>query len=820
MNSMARSLLAAALSLLTPGLVAAQEPYRTPPADVVAIVDAPPTPLVDVSPDGAWMALAERRAYPTIAQLAEPALGLAGIRFNPRTNGDDQPPSVVALKLIRLEDAREWPVELPANVQLGNPFWSPDGRHLAFTNTVDDGVELWVATVESRQARRLIGPELMAARGSPCQWMPDSRGLLCQLVPADRGASPESPRSPAGPTIQEAGGGQRTPVRTYQNLLQSPFDEKLFEYYFTAQLAVVGLDGARQPLGEPSIFNQVDPSPDGRHVLVSRVQRPYSYLVPVYRFPQEVEVWAHGGRMVHKVASLPLAENVPIGGVPEGPRSISWIPGQSHTLVWSEALDGGDPKAEADYRDRLVRVDPPFNGEPHELTRTALRLYGTRWSEDGRLGLAWTWDRDTRRTQTVVVDLSKREPTSRVIWDRSSEDAYGDPGNPVMKRDDKGQVVLLRSPDKRSIYLSGAGASAEGDRPFVDRFELETGKSQRLWQSEDPYYEWPIDMLDARARRLVTRRESKSEPPNYFVRDLETGSLRALTKIEDPAPQLTRIEKKRIHYARADGVDLTGTLYLPPDYREGERRPTVIWAYPWEFKSADAAGQVRGSENRFTFYRGYSHLFFLTQGYVVLDRASMPVVGEGEEEPNDSFVKQLVMNAQAAVDALVEMGITDPDRVGVGGHSYGAFMTANLLAHSEIFRAGIARSGAYNRSLTPFGFQNERRTFWEAPEIYFAMSPFMHADSINEPLLMLHGEADTNSGTFPIQSRRLFHAVKGLGGTVKLVMYPHEQHGYRGRETVLDALYQQFEWFDRYVKKAPPREPEATMDAAASAGQR
>jgi dipeptidyl aminopeptidase/acylaminoacyl peptidase len=398
----------------------------------------------------------------------------------------------------------------------------------------------------------------------------------------------------------------------------------------------------------------------------------------------------------------------------------------------------------------------------------------------------------------------------------SSEDAYNNPGNPVGTLTERGEYVLLRSADKSSVFLAGSGASPEGDHPFLDRYNLESGATERLWQAQDPYYEWPVEILDAEGRRLLTRRESKTEPPNYFVRDLEDGTTREITQIEDPAPQLTGIEKERIHYTRADGVDLTGTLYLPPDYSEGTRMPTVIWAYPWEFKSADAAGQVRGSENRFTFYRGYSHLFFLTQGYAVLDGASMPVVGEGDEEPNDSFVDQLVMNAQAAVDALVEMGVTDPDRVGVGGHSYGAFMTANLLAHSEIFRAGIARSGAYNRSLTPFGFQNERRTFWEAPEVYFAMSPFMHADSINEPILLLHGEADTNSGTFPIQSRRLYHAVKGLGGTVKLVMYPHEQHGYRSRETVLDALHQQFEWFDRFVKKAAPREAPAATSATQS----
>jgi len=595
--------------------------------------------------------------------------------------------------------------------------------------------------------------------------------------------------------------------------LKSPFDEVLLDYYFTSQLALVDLEGAQQPIGEPAIFRNIDPAPDGGHFLISRVQRPYSYLVPVYLFPQEVEVWGHGGEEVHTIASLPLAEHVPIGGVPEGPRGFRWRPGATHTLVWIEALDGGDPRNEAEFRDRIVISNPPFDGDPIEVTKTELRFYSFAWTEAGSAALIFTWDRRAQWTKVVLADFEPYFTQPKMIWERGMRDAYNDAGRPVLVSNDRGQTVMLQAPDRRSIYLIGSGASPQGDHPFVDRFDPMSGATERLWQSEDPYYEYPLEVLDNEGRRILTRRESKTEPPNYFVRDLQTGEMTALTQIEDPAPQLTGINKRRIEYKRADGLDLSGTLYLPPEYEEGTPLPTVIWAYPWEFKSARDAAQVRGSEHRFTFYRGYSHLFFLTQGYAVLDGASMPVVGEGDEEPNDSFVDQLVMNAQAAVDALVELGVTDPERVGVGGHSYGAFMTANLLAHSDIFRAGIARSGAYNRSLTPFGFQNENRTFWEAPEVYFAMSPFMNAAKINEPMLMLHGEADTNSGTFPIQSQRMFHAVKGLGSTVKLVMYPNEQHGYRARETVLDALYQQFQWFDRWVKNAPPRDDSEATSA-------
>ncbi len=820
MNVITRSLAAATLALLfAVSLASAQEPYQTPPQDVVAIVDAPPTPIVRVSPDNMWMALTDRRAYPSIAQLAEPALGLAGIRFNPRTNGDDQPPLGLAIKLVSIEGGQEWAIELPEDVQLTYPFWSPDGQYLAFTNTTHEGVELWIASTETKEARRLTDARLMAARGSPCQWMPASDGLLCTMIPAGRGAAPEAPRIPVGPTIQEAVGGRRAPVRTYQNLLKSPFDEVLLDYYFTSQLTLIDLEGAEQTIGEPAIFRNIDPAPDGGHFLISRVQRPYSYMVPVYLFPQEVEVWGHGGAEVHKIASLPLAENVPIGGVPEGPRSFRWRPGATHTLVWVEALDGGNPRNEAEYRDRIVIANPPFDGEPTEVVKTELRFYSMTWTELGSAALVFTLDRRAQWTQVVLADFEPYFTGPRVVWDRSMRDAYGDAGRPVLVSNERGQTVMLQAPDGRSIYLTGSGASPQGDHPFLDRFDPMSGETERLWESEDPYYEVAVEILDNAGRRILTRRESKTEPPNYFVRDLQTGAMTALTQIEDPAPQLTGINKRRIEYKRADGLDLSGTLYLPPGYEEGTPLPTVIWAYPWEFKSANDASQIRGSEHRFTFYRGYSHLFFLTQGYAVLDGASMPVVGEGDEEPNDSFVDQLVMNGQAAVDALVELGVTDPHRVGVGGHSYGAFMTANLLAHSDIFRAGIARSGAYNRSLTPFGFQNEERTFWEAPEVYFAMSPFMNAALINEPMMMLHGEADTNSGTFPIQSQRMFHAVKGLGVTAKLVMYPNEQHGYRARETVLDALYQQFQWFDRWVKNAPPREESAATSATGEGSQ-
>jgi dipeptidyl aminopeptidase/acylaminoacyl peptidase len=516
-----------------------------------------------------------------------------------------------------------------------------------------------------------------------------------------------------------------------------------------------------------------------------------------------MEVWNLRGEVVRRVAQLPLAENIPIRGVRAGPRALNWRPDVPATLVWAEALDGGNPKTKVDHQDRVVTLAAPFAGEPVELLRLTKRYAALQWDASG-LALAVEFDRDRRWATTWVVDAARPAVRPRVLWDRSAEDRYGDPGFPLQRQTAAGDAVLQRSGDW--IYLAGNGASPQGDRPFLDRLNLRTQKTERLWRADTIHYEAVVAVLhdNGGGARIVTRRESRTKPPNYFVREIRRGTLRPLTTFKDPAPQLTGIQKRLVTYTRADGVPLSGTLYLPPGYTSGTRLPVVMWAYPTEFASAAAAGQVSAAPNRFNLIRGPSHLFFLTQGYAVLDDPKMPIVGG--DTANNHYVEQLVASARAAVNAVVDLGVADSSRIGVGGHSYGAFMTANLLAHSDLFRAGIARSGAYNRSLTPFGFQNEDRTFWEARSVYLAMSPFVSADSINEPILMTHGEADNNSGTYPIQSERLFAALKGLGGTARLVMLPNEAHGYVGRESVLHTLAEMIEWFDRYVKQAKPRQ--------------
>ncbi len=774
-----------------------QTEYREPPPEIVEILDAPPAPFVSVSPDRQWLALSHRKNMPGIAEQSQPMLRLAGRRINPVTNGLFGPPLITGISLLEVGTGAERPVDLPAGGGWSTPDFSPAGEMFAFERATDSGIELWVADVASAEAHRVVGPRLNGVRGRACEWLPEGGALICLLVPEDRGAVPEMPAAPRGPVVQESE-GRSSPVRTYQDLLKSPFDVALYEHFATARVAVVdAASGAVETLGAAGVFASVEVSPSGNLILVERLSTPFSYLVPDRLFARDVEVWDREGRVVRTVHQIGLGEGIPIGGVYDGPRGHRWMERTDEdVLVFTEALDGGDPRREVPKRDRLVALWAPFEGDGEELIRTDFRFMGLTRGE-GDLAFVTEYDRPSRTLRAWKADLSQRPFATELLWERNSEDRYSDPGVPVMTP--AGDRMVQRD---GWIYLRGAGASDAGDRPFLDRMNVETGETERLFRSGPDSYETVVAMLDDRGRRVLTRYESKTEPPNYHVRDLDSGDRRAITHFVDPAPQLAGVTREFVVYEREDGVKLSGTLYLPPGH-DGGPLPTVVWAYPREYANARTAGQVRGSPHRFSRISGSSHLFFLTQGYAVFDGPTMPIVGG--DTANDTYVEQLVSSAKAAVDLVVSMGIADPNRIGIGGHSYGAFMTANLLAHSNLFQAGIARSGAYNRTLTPFGFQSERRTFWEAPDLYFAMSPFMHAGKINEPMLMIHGAADNNSGTFPVQSERMYHAVKGLGGKTRLVMLPNESHGYRARESVLHALAEMIEWFDRYVKKEVQR---------------
>lgn len=805
--------------------------YAEPSEEVIRILDAPPTPWVVPSPNGRWLLFVEHAAMPRLADLARPMLRLAGLRIDPVLSARHQVSFGLGFVLQAVDPnagpgARsdlgvggrptERRIALPHGRRIRAVGWSHTSQRFACTLVGEEGSELWCAEVGDLRLRP-VARGIQAVFGAGFEWMPDGKGLLYCRIPSTRGPAPETPRLPAGPDVRETF-GTTSPLRTYADLLTSAHDEALFRHHAAAELVLVERPGALEtfgaadtsgaldppaaPIGEPCILTSFDIAPGGELILVTRVTEPFSYSHSVYGFPHSIEVWNLRGERLHVVADVPTAENIPIEGVRVGPRGVSWCPHEDATLVWVEALDGGDPRRSLPHRDRWLEHAWPFRGEAREILRLVHRASHLTWMHDPDRVIAREYDRDRRWTRAGIYRRSDPDAACVVLDDRSQRDRYGDPGAILTRVTPRGRRIVLQ--DGPWIFRAGSGETPAGSRPFLDRQEVGTMKTERLWRAEGDGYESFFALVegeDGRPSAFLSRHESPRDPPNLRLRGLRAESWRAITSFADPTPELRAIQKMLVHYRREDGVDLSGTLYLPADHRQGTRLPVVLWAYPRDFIDADTAGQVHDTPNTFTRIGGASHLFFLTQGYAVLDGASMPIIGD-PATMNDTFIEQSVSSARAAIEKLTAMGVCDPSRVGLGGHSYGAFMTANLLAHSDLFRAGIARSGAYNRTLTPFGFQAERRSLWEARESYLALSPFMQADKIKAPLLLIHGAEDDNPGTFPLQSERLFHAIKGNGGTARYVALPHEGHGYRARESVLHVLHEMFAWFERYVKNA------------------
>ncbi|MCX5789081.1 MAG: prolyl oligopeptidase family serine peptidase [Elusimicrobia bacterium] len=810
------ALIAASILLGSRVPAAAQTAYQKPPKEVLDVLHAPAAPDTVVSPVRDAMILATPVRYPSIAYLAEPMLRLAGVRVIPRTRRPQNAGYWSVFRIVALPGGEERAVELPADAKVGLPAWSADGKRFAFVNLAADSVELWVGDAATARVRRIEGIRLNPFFGRPLQWMPDQKTLLVRAVPGGQGAPPAQDEPPRGPSIQETS-GEKGASSTYEvrDVLKSQKDEELFSYYGMTQFLLVDAEtGRAAALGVPGLYASATPAPGAPLVLVETIHRPFSYLTTHERFPREVDVLGMDGRLVYHAASVPLADRVPIWGVRTGPRDFGWRATEPATLVWFEALDGGDWKTQVPHRDRVLMLKSPFTSAPEEVVRTRDRAETVWWGERGDTALVVSVDLIKHWTQTHAVDFDHPAKPARLIWDMSSDEAYHHPGWPVMKTLPTGARVVLQ--DKDSIYLDGQGASPEGDRPFLDRLDMKTLKAERLFRCDRSSYEEFYAWLDLKAGTFLTRRENPADPPNFFVRALtgrvkapegeatRTAALKPVTHLPDPTPQLRAVTKRLVTYKRADGIDLSFTLYLPPGYKEGTRLPAIVWAYPLDYADPKMAGQVTGSTHTFTTFDWPLHLFPLLEGYAILDNPLMPVVGD-TDRIYDTYMEQLVAGAKAAVDKAVELGVVDRDRIGITGHSHGGLMTVNLLAHSDLFRAGVARSGAYNRSLTAFGFQNERRTLWEAPEVYTKVSPYFHADKIKAPLLLIHGALDVNPGTVPLQSEKLFEAIRGNGGTARLVMLPFESHGYRAMESTEQVLYEMLAWFDKYVKNAPPR---------------
>ncbi|HEX7815570.1 S9 family peptidase [Dyella sp.] len=820
-------LLAAGLLASLPALAG----YDKPPEPLLGVMHAPLPAIPMLDPTRERMLLVQQSQYPPIARVAEPYLKLAGLRIEPANHSRHDASNGygirTCLKSFTVEDVashKQLPVTLPADACPSAPQWSPDGRHFVFANTTRERTELWLGDALTGQAHRVDGVWLNPVMDDAVQWLHDSDSLLVKLVPADLGAAPQVDGD-TGPEIKESiqGKGESS---TYEarDTLSSPQDEALFDYYATTQLAVVDIaSGQVRPVGKPGVIAGVSGAPDGEHVLVESLKKPYSYVTTYERFAHDVDVLdVRSGKSV-TIASLPVADRVPVRGVPLGVRDVQWRDNAPATLVWPEALDQGDWKVNVPHRDKVMMWSAPFSGKPHEVARTTQRFSGMRWLEQGDEPFMYEFDANKRWIHVSRVDVAHPSRPARTVWDYSADENYNEPGSLMMRQLPDGARVVRQDGD--FAYLVGSGGSPQGDRPFLDRYSLSTGHTERLFRSSGDHYESPVAMLDG-GQRFITARQSPIEPPNLFLHTLGAAKADAqageaiyastdepITHIADPTPQIRGIGKRLVTYKRKDGVELSFTLYTPPGYKEGTRLPAVLYAYPQDFADPSKAGQISGSQQKFDILRGYRLL--LLSGYAIIDNASFPVVGD-PRTAYDTYIDQLVMDAQAAVDKAVELGVVDRNRIGVTGHSHGALMTANLLAHTDLFRAGVATSGSYNKSLTPFGFQNERRSLWQAPKVYEQASAFFHADMIKTPLLLIHGMDDANPGTESIQSPKLFQAIRGLGGTTRLVMLPHEPHWYTAMESNEQEVYEMLTWFDRYVKNAKPETAASARQAEAA----
>ena len=778
--------------------------YQQPSNEILDLVDVKLPPRVLMDENKKYMVCIYRDAFKTIKELSEKEMRLAGLRINPRTNIGSRTNYYKDIKIANLRRKKTVLRKvrgLPTEPRLANFIWSPDQTSIAFTNTTFHGVELWVLDISGGVVKKLTDANVNANLGDAVNWYQDGKTLLVKLVPGYREEITDSENViPIGPRIS-SNDGKKAQNRTYQDLLKNRIDEHNFEQLALSEIHRVNLYGKMTLWQDSDMYQNISFSPNGEFVMVTKIQKPFSYLVPYSRFPSKTMIYTKSGDTVRTMVEVPLIEDLPKGfmAVRKGKRNFSWRNDKPSSVYYSIALDEGDPENKVSFRDEIFQLDAPFQGKPLSLIKTENRYYKILWCNDS-VAVANDYWWNNRNTKSYLFNPLNPSDEPQIISDRNYQDRYSDPGDFVENRNQYGRYVLALKNGK--IFFLGDGFTEQGQFPFLDQLNINTLEKKRLYKSEYTDRMETLQRYDIGKDELLVLIQSPTDYPNYYFRYLDKNKLDQITQFDNPFMGLQNVFKDVIKYKREDGLDLSATLYLPADYNQNikEKLPMIMWAYPREFKDKSSASQTTQNPNKFTYPYWGSPIYWLTKGYAILDKVSFPILGIEDNEPNDDFRNQLVANAKAAIDAVDSMGFINKERVAIGGHSYGAFMVANLLSHSNLFAAGIARSGAYNRTLTPFGFQSEERNYWEAPEIYYQMSPFMHADKIKTPILLIHGEADNNSGTYPLQSERYFNALKGLGVTTRLVILPKESHGYRAKESILHLLWEQDQWLEKYIK--------------------
>ena len=770
--------------------------YKLPADEIVKIYDTSRNPYIQFIHFEHFGLEINYQLHQTLEQISEPSLKLAGEKFNKRLNASMKNYPSNKISIFDFYDKSRIPIQLPDNAKIRSILVSNDHKKAALLNETENCIQLIIADLKNGECK--VYSDLLIndiLEDGIISWLNDNENILLKIIPKNRGDEPTKSAVPESPITEETYGKKST-VRTYQNLLKNKYDEALFDHYFTSQIISLNTkNGKIKKIGESAIFSKVIPSPDNKYIFIERIQRPYSYLLPYYRFPKNIEIWGIGGELVKLLFTRPLQDMVPIGGAYTGPRKFEWQPLKNASLIWVEALDEGDPKNKVEYRDKIMRISSPKAETVEELFRTEHRFSNINWSEEKNEFIYYEYDRDKLWKKGWLFEIGGKP---KLIYDLSTHDKYNDPGKLVQRKTKRGKNVFIEN-ENCIYYQNNVGATAKGNFPYLAKFNLITKEENILFRSQEDHHETIQGFVDDSLTNIIIRSEKQVTPPNYYLVNLKTGEREEITNYPNNFQQLTKLKKEMVAYTRKDGIPLSGELYLPANYKEGDRLPLVINAYPQEFADSTTAGQITTTSNTFSRFSGSSVRYFALLGYAVLTKASIPIVGN-PETVNETFIEQTINSVEAAIEYLDERGIIDPNRVGITGHSYGAFMVANVLAHSDLCVAGIARSGAYNRSLTPFGFQSERRTFWEAKDFYLEVSPFAHAEKINEPILLIHGEDDPNSGTYPMQSKRFYQALQGNGGTAKLVILPYEGHNYRARRSGLHVLAEMIEWFDRFVK--------------------
>jgi len=775
----------------------AENGYKLPPENVREIFNKPALPVFHYVPYnylGLEMTYQDKQ---TLEQLADPTLKLAGSVLSKKLNAPIDHYPRTSVKIFHLSKIQEIMVNFDKDTKIRDYKLSPDNSKLALSEETDNGIKLLIVDVDTghiKGIKDVIINDIF--RDSGFFWLNDNETLIIKAIVSNRGQAPEKPMIPESPVIDESSGIYST-TRTYQHLLKNNYDKLLFDHYFTSQIIKLNTNtGKFKKINLPGIYDTIKPSPDNEYLFIEKIMKPYSYQVPHFRFPRSFVIWDIKGREIQKIHDRPIQDQIPIGGTYQGPRRFQWQPLKDASLIWVEALDQGDPQKEVEHRDLVLRLPAPFNSEAEVLFKVENRFSSITWSENDDELIFADYDRDKLWSRTWFFSL--KDKYLELLISRSVNDEYNYPGKLITRKTSRNEKVYLQKDN--FIYFNNIyGATPEGNRPYLAKFNFKTQEKEILFRSDKDHNERMFCFADNSLNKIVIGSEDQFNPRNYFYLDIDSGNRERITNYENPYPELTNLKKELITYQREDSVSLSGTLYLPQDHQKGQKLPLIIHAYPQEFTDTSTAGQVTTSPNRFISFWGASPIYFALQGYAVLINASIPIIGD-PQTVNETFITQLTQSVESAIEHLDTLGVVDPTKVGIMGHSYGAFMVANLLAHSDICVAGVAKSGAYNRTLTPFGFQSERRTLWKAKDFYVDISPFMHADKIDKPLLLIHGEDDPNSGTYPLQSRRLFQALKGTGGTSRLVILPHEGHSYHARESNLHVLAEMIEWFDKYLK--------------------